>query len=75
MTNEEIEQLNKDNNFYGYIETSAKNNIGIEETFRAMAEMLIKIYGKKKNKQNIKLTVDNQHKNKKKKCELCKPDI
>ena len=75
ISEDEIQEFTKENNFYGYIETSAKDNIGIEQTFQEMAEMLVKIFGKKKNKQNIILASKNEKKTRNNKCTLCKPDV
>ena len=69
---EEIEKLKEDNNFYGYIDTSAKEGNNINEVFQDMGEMFIQIYGKKKNKQNLKLV---QHKKKGNGCQMCKGDL
>ena len=74
INDEEIEDFSKENNFSGYIETSAKENINIDKIFQEMGETLIKIYGYKKNKGNVKLTVS-KNKKKDKKCFECKPDV
>ena len=73
MTIEEIEALKKENNFYGYVDTSAKDNIGINQVFEEIGEMLIKIYGKKKKKQNVLLAA--KPKKKSKGCQICQPDL
>ena len=70
---EEIEKMKKDNKFYGYISTSAKDDIGIQRSFEEMGEMLIKIYGKRKNKQNVKLAV--KKKKNRNNCLTCNPDL
>ena len=70
---EEIEELKTENNFYGYIDTSAKDNIGINQVFEEIGEMLIKIYGNRKKEQKVKLA--SQPKKQKKSCGLCEPTI
>ena len=72
ISEQEIQAFSKNNNFYGYISTSAKDNIGIDQTFQEIADMLIKIYGKKKKKQNFKLAA--KSKKKKTNCFLCSSD-
>ena len=52
---EEIQNLINKYHIYGYIEVSTKDGYNIKEVFQNMAEMFIKIYGKKKNKQILKL--------------------
>ena len=52
---EEIENLKNKYNIYGYAEVSTKDDYNIKEIFQNMGEMLIQIYGKKKNKKNLKL--------------------
>ena len=74
INDEEIEDFSKENNFSGYIETSAKENINIDNIFQEMGETLIKIYGYKKNKGNVKLTVS-KIKKKENKCMKCDPDV
>ena len=74
INDEEIEDFSKENNFSGYIETSAKENINIDKIFQEMGETLIKIYGYKKNKGNVKLTVS-KIKKKENKCMKCDPDV
>jgi len=74
INDEEIEDFSKENNFSGYIETSAKENINIDKIFQEMGETLIKIYGYKKNKGNVKLTVS-KIKKKENKCMKCEPDV
>ena len=73
ISNEEIEEIKKENNFYGYVETSAKDDIGINKVFDELGEMLIKIYGKRKKGQNVKLAA--KAKKQKKSCGMCQPDI
>ena len=74
INDEEIEDFYKENNFSAYIETSAKENINIDKIFQEMGETLIKIYGYKKNKGNVKLTVS-KIKKKENKCMKCDPDV
>ncbi len=74
INDEEIEDFSKENNFSGYIETSAKENLNIDKIFQEMGETLIKIYGYKKNKGNVKLTVS-KIKKKENKCMKCDPDV
>ena len=74
MTDEEIEKLKIENKFYGYISTSAKDNIGIDKAFENLGEMLYKIYGKRKNKQKIKIERKVKKQNKKN-CAPCSPDL
>ena len=74
INDEEIEDFSKENNFSGYIETSAKENINVDKIFQEMGETLIKIYGYKKNKGNVKLTVS-KIKKKENKCMKCDPDV
>ena len=45
---EEIENLINKYHIYGYIEVSTKDGYNIKEVFQNLAEMFIKIYGKKK---------------------------
>ena len=52
---EEIEKIKNEYNIYGYAEVSAKDGQNINEIFQNMGEMLIQIYGKKKNKQHFSL--------------------
>ena len=70
---EEIQQVKKENNFYGYVETSAKDDIGINQVFDDIGEMLITIYGNRKKKQNVKLAA--KHQKQKKGCKMCQPDL
>ena len=71
---DEIEELKKENKFYGYIDTSAKDDIGIKQVFEEIAEMLFKIYGKRKKGQKVKLAAKGK-KEQQKGCTLCQPDI
>ena len=73
ISEEEINNFREKNNLYGYISTSAKKNINIDQTFEEIGEMLIKIYGKKNNKQNLKLAANQREK--KRTCILCSPEI
>jgi len=73
MDDDEIQDVKKENNFYGYIDTSAKDDIGINRVFDEMGEMLIKIYGKRKKGHNVKLAV--KHKKQGAGCTLCQPDV
>ena len=70
---EDIDEIKAENNFYGYIDTSAKDDIGINKVFDELGEMLIKIYGKRKKGQNVKLAA--KAKKQKKSCGMCQPDI
>ena len=70
---DEIEELKKENKFYGYIETSAKDNIGIDKLFEEIGEMLFKIYGKKNKGQKVKLAAKVEKK--REGCRLCQPEI
>ena len=74
MTDEEIEKLKNENKFYGYISTSAKENIGIDKAFENLGEMLFKIYGKRKNKQKIKIERKVKKQNQRN-CAFCGPDM
>ena len=49
----EIENLKNEHNFYGYADTSAKDGIGIDDVFSEMGELLVRIKGKKDQKQNV----------------------
>ena len=71
---EEIEQVKAENNFYGYIDTSAKDDIGINKLFEEIAEMLINVYGKKKGGYSVKLS-GRPEKTKKGCSLLCGPDL
>ena len=72
IDDEEIEALKNENQFYGSINTSAKNGDNIQEAFENLGEMLIKIYGKRKKGQNVKLAAKHQKKNGG--CHICEPD-
>lgn len=72
VNEEEIKKFTKENKFYAYKEISCKDKIGFELFFDDIAEMLNKVYGKKKNKQNIKLTA--KHKEKSKSCKCIQSD-
>jgi len=69
---EEIEKLKTDNKFFGYIDTSAKEGNNIDEVFQNMGEMFMQLYGKRKNKQNVKIAAKH---NKKSGCGMCSGDI
>ena len=56
VDDEEIKTFQKENKFYGYRETSAKDNIGLNLIFEEIGEMLNKVYGKRKKKHNVRLT-------------------
>ena len=68
-----IEDLKKEHNFYGYMDTSAKEGNGIDSLFRETSEMLYKIYGKRKKGQT-KLSSKKKN-NTGGGCRLCQPDI
>ena len=63
VNEEEIIKFQKENKFYGYRETSAKDNIGLDIFFEEIVEMLNKVYGKRKKKHNVRLTA--KHKQRK----------
>ena len=69
---EEIEKLKTDNKFFGYIDTSAKEGNNIDEVFQNMGEMFMQLYGKRKNKQNVKIAA--KHK-KGGNCQICRGDL
>ena len=69
---DEIEKLKKEKNFFGYTKTSAKNGDNIEQLFHSMGEMFIQLYGKKKNKQTVKLAARQR---KRRNCGACSPDV
>ena len=69
---DEIEKLKTEKKLFGYIDTSAKDNININEVFQNMGEMFVQIYGKKKGKQNLKLV---QKKKNKGGCQICASDV
>ena len=49
----EIDNVKNEHNFYGYADTSAKDGIGIDDVFSEMSELLVRIKGKKDQKQNV----------------------
>ena len=69
----EIENLKNEHNFYGYADTSAKDGIGIDDVFSEMGELLVRIKGKKDQKQNV--IIINKKRKKKENCGLCHPDV
>ena len=69
----EIENLKNEHNFYGYVDTSAKDGIGIDDVFSEMGELLVRIKGKKDQKQNV--IIINKKRKKKENCGLCHPDV
>jgi small GTP-binding protein len=73
MDDDEIQDVKKENKFYGYIDTSAKDDIGINRVFDEIGEMLIKIYGKRKKGHNVKLAA--KAKKHEGGCGLCQPDV
>ena len=73
IDDDEIQDAKKDNNFYGYIDISANDDIGINRVFEEMGEMLFKIYGKRKRGHNVKLAA--KVKKHKRGCTLCRPDV
>ena len=70
---EDIEAVKVENNFYGYIDTSAKDDIGINILFEEIAEMLFNFYGKKKGGYKLKLASNPS--NKKEGCLSCASDL
>ena len=72
ISKEEIEEVRKENNFYGYFEISDDDSC-IIKLFEEVGEMLFKIYGKSQKPKNIRLAV--KSKNKKKGCILFKQDL
>ena len=68
----EIENLKNEHNFYGYADTSAKDGIGIDDVFSEMGELLVRIKGKKDQKQNV-IIINKKRKKKENSC-LCHPD-
>ena len=72
ISDEEMEKLKNDYNFYGSIRTSAKTDENINEVFQNMGEMFFQMYGKRKKKQNVKLAA--KHKKKGNRCGACAPD-
>ena len=73
ISKENIEELKKENNIYGYIDTSAKDDIGINQLFDEIGEMLIKIYGIRKKGYYVKLA--DHAKKQPKACVLCSSDL
>ena len=73
IDDDEIQDAKKDNNFYGYIDISANDDIGINRVFEEMGEMLFKIYGKRKRGHSVKLAA--KVKKHKRGCTLCRPDV
>ena len=73
ISKENIEELKKENNIYGYIDTSAKDDIGINQLFDEIGEMLIKIHGIRKKGHNVKLA--DHAKKQQKACGLCPSDL
>lgn len=68
----EIQNLKEDNNFCGYSEASAKEDIGIDMIFYELGEIIFKIKGTKATKQNVKLL--SKRKKKKQRCFICVSD-
>ena len=68
----EIDNLKNEHNFYGYADTSAKDGIGIDDVFSEMGELLVRIKGKKDQKQNV-IIINKKRKKKENSC-LCHPD-
>ena len=68
----EIDNLKNEHNFYGYADTSAKDGIGIDDVFSEMGELLVRIKGKKDQKQNV--IIINKKRKKKENCGLCHSD-
>ena len=68
----EIDNLKNEHNFYGYADTSAKDGIGIDDVFSEMGELLVRIKGKKGQKQNV--IIINKKRKKKENCGLCHSD-
>ena len=78
IEDKEIDEIIKENNFYKYINTSAKDNIGINDALEQICEMLINLYGKREKKQGIKMISNLKKKKKKEKSNGCcenKPDL
>ena len=71
-----IAEFAKNNNLY-YIETSAKENISIDELFEDIAEKLYEDYVKsgRGNKVQTNIKITEQKKKTSKKCCLIKPDL
>ena len=72
INEEEIQKCQNDIKIYGYKETSAKDNIGFELIFEEIGEILNKLYGKRKNKHNVKLAM--KHKKNSKECNCMSGD-
>ena len=72
---EEINEIIKENNFYKYINTSAKDNIGINDALEQICEMFINSYGKREKKHGIKMVANRKKKEKSNKCCNNKPDL
>ena len=72
IEDKEIEEIIKENNFYKYINTSAKDDIGINEALEEIGEMLIRIYGKRNKKQNV---IIEPYKRRKKLNKCCTPEV
>ena len=68
-----IEDLRNENNLYAYIESSAKDDIGVTKIFEEMGELLFKIHGKRKKGQTLK--PGTKAKSNKNTCGFCGPDI
>ena len=78
IEDKEINEIIKENNFYKYINTSAKDNIGINDALEQICQMLINLYGKREKKQGIKMISNLKKKKKKAKSNGCcenKPDL
>ena len=73
INKEEIEEVRKENNFYGYFEISDDDDSCIIKLFEEVGEILFKIYGNSHKPKNIRLSP--KAKNKKKGCILFKPDF
>jgi len=70
---EDIEEIKEENNIYGIMETSAKDNININDLFNEIGEMLFNIYGNRKKGQNVKLAVE--FTKQKKGCNYCLTEV
>ena len=78
INDDEIKEIIEENKFYKYINTSAKDNIGINDALEQICEMLINLYGKREKKQGIKMISNLKKKKKKEKSNGCcenKPDL
>ena len=49
INDDEIKEIIEENKFYKYINTSAKDNIGVNEALEEIGKMLYHIYGKRRN--------------------------